>query len=127
MKPTLIAAALVLSLGAIGACAKEGADRDVRAGTTSITSQEEQVPAGTNAALGAPAQPGSQGTQGAAGNYTSSTGTQQSRSETTESPRTATPTPAPREAAPRVNTPRFVPPPRPSDTGDPPPPPLRNQ
>ena len=127
MKPTLIAAALVLSLGAIGACAKEGADRDVRAGTTTITSQAEQVPPGTNAALSGPSQPNAQGTKGASGNYSTSSGTQQSRSSVTESPRTATPTPAPRDAAPRVNTPRFVPPPRPSDTGDPPPPPLRNQ
>jgi hypothetical protein len=124
MKLTLIAA-VALSLGAIGACAKEGPGPDVRAGTTTITSQQEQGPQGDPAAPNAVQN--AVGAQGAAGNYATSSGAQQTRSAVTESPRAAAAPPAPRPGRDHVNTPRYVPMPRPSTTGDPPPPPLRSQ
>jgi len=122
MKLALIAAAVVLSLGTIE-CAKEGTGPDARAGTTTITSQEEQAPQGTNAA--AFKAENITGTQPRGANVTG-TGVQKgSAASATEGPREVTAPPGPPKtgAEHHGQQPRFVPPPRPSDTGDPPPPP----
>ncbi len=120
MKLTLITAAVVLSLGTIEACATEGASRDVRAGTTTTTSQQEQAPSEVTG--GANNAQGSTGLN-VPGKYVSGSGGEKGASASvTEAPRAAAAPPREPASQPR-NEPRFVPPPRPSDTGDPPPPP----
>ena len=123
MKLALIAAAVALSLGTVE-CAKEGTGPDTRAGTTTITSQEEQAPQGTNAA--AFKAENVTGTQSRGANVTGSGVQKGSAASATEArPREVAAPPGPPKTGVEHHgqQPRFVPPPRPSDTGDPPPPP----